>query len=71
LLRFHSSYYTCEPFLSSCAIHITTIAAEKLEDYEIHENPPRINGVLCEGRLIYDAFISDNKKAGLYVHKTA
>jgi N4-gp56 family major capsid protein len=57
------SFILCHP--------LTTIAAEKLEDYEIHENPPRINGVLCEGRLIYDAFISDNKKAGLYVHKTA
>jgi N4-gp56 family major capsid protein len=50
---------------------LTTIAAEKLEEYKIHKNPVGINGFLVEGRVMYDTFISDNKKQGLYVHKTA
>jgi N4-gp56 family major capsid protein len=48
-----------------------TVAAEKLEDYKTHDNPPGINGWLVEGRKRYDAFVLENKKNGLYVHKTA
>ena len=43
----------------------------KLADYKIHENPPGISGWLVEGRVYYDAFILNNKKAAIYVHKTA
>jgi len=48
-----------------------TVAAEKLSDYKTHNNPPGINGWLVEGRVRYDAFVLDNKKGALYVHKTA
>lgn len=39
---------------------------KKLEDYKTHDNPPGINGWLCEGRIIYDAFVLDAKKKGVY-----
>lgn len=57
------------PFL---IVHpVATVAANKLQDYKIHDNPPGINGYLVEGRVRYDAFVLDNKKDALYVHKTA
>ena len=43
-----------------------TVAPVKLEDYNIHENPPGISGSLVEGRLSYDAFVLDNKKSSIY-----
>lgn len=42
------------------------VAPKKLQDYKIHDNPPGINGNLVEGRIIYDAFILDAKKKGVY-----
>lgn len=50
---------------------IACCAPIKLADYKIHDNPPGINGWLVEGRVIYDAFVLDNKKGAIYVHKTA
>lgn len=43
-----------------------TVAPKKLEDYTTHINPPGINGQLVEGRIVYDAFVLDNKKKGIY-----
>ena len=48
-----------------------TTAPMKLIDYKIHENPPYINGWLVEGRIRYDAFVLNNKKAGIAVNATA
>ena len=39
---------------------------KKLKDYKIHDNPPGVNGWLVEGRTIYDAFIMEAKKDGIY-----
>ncbi|TYS46762.1 N4-gp56 family major capsid protein [Bacillus infantis] len=50
---------------------VATVAADKLEDYKTHDNPPGINGWLVEGRTVYDAFVLEQKKKALYVHKTA
>lgn len=50
---------------------VATVAANKLEDYKTHDNPPGINGWLVEGRKRYDAFVLENKKDALYIHKTA
>lgn len=50
---------------------IATTAPVKLSDYKIHDNPPGINGWLVEGRVRYDAFVLDNKKNAIYVHKGA
>lgn len=50
---------------------VATTSPVKLEDYKIHDNPPGINGKLIEGRIRYDAFVLDNKKKAIYVHKSA
>ena len=50
---------------------IATTSPVKLEDYKVHDNPPGINGKLVEGRIRYDAFVLDNKKKAIYVHKSA
>lgn len=43
-------------------------APTQLEDYNTHENPPGINGTLVEGRIVYDAYVFENKKNGIYYH---
>lgn len=43
-----------------------TVAPTKLEDYKIHEDPPGISGSLVEGRIVYDAFVLDNKVKAIY-----
>ena len=42
-------------------------AAQKLNEYKIHDNPPGINGWLVEGRVCYDAFVLNNKEMGIGV----
>ena len=48
-----------------------TVTPTKLESMRIHMDPPGISGSLVEGRIVYDAFVLNNKKAGVYLHKTA
>lgn len=43
-----------------------TVAPTKLEEYKIHKDPPFISGDLVEGRIVYDAFVLDNKKMAIY-----
>lgn len=50
---------------------VATVAADKLQDYKNHDNPPGINGWLVEGRVRYDAFVLDAKKNALFAHKNA
>lgn len=70
VIKVPSSYMPANtPFL--IAHPVATVGAQKLEDYKIHDNPPGINGKLIEGRKRYDAFVLENKKDALYVHKTA
>lgn len=45
---------------------VATVAPTKLEDYKIHQNPPGISGELVEGRIVYDAFVLDNKADAIY-----
>lgn len=45
---------------------VATVAPTKLEDYRVHQDPPGISGELVEGRIIYDAFVLDNKKMAIY-----
>lgn len=42
-----------------------------LTDYITHTNAPGINGQLCEGRVVYDAFVLDAKVDAIAVHKSA
>lgn len=48
-----------------------TVAPVKLEDYTVHENPPGISGSLVEGRIVYDAFVLDNKVNAIYYQAQA
>ena len=48
----------------SCA----ACAPKQLTDYKVHENPPGISGYLVEGRMIYDAFVLNNKVDAIYYH---
>lgn len=43
-----------------------TVAPTKLEDYKIHKDPPGISGDLVEGRIVYDAFVLENKTNAIY-----
>lgn len=47
------------------------VSPVKLSEYKTHDNPPGINGVLVEGRVYYDAFVLNNKKNAIVVHKSA
>lgn len=47
------------------------VSPVKLSEYKTHDNPPGINGVLVEGRIYYDAFVLNNKKNAIVVHKSA
>ena len=48
-----------------------TVAPTKLEDFKIHQDPPGISGSLVEGRIVYDAFVLENKVKAIYYHATA
>lgn len=45
---------------------IATVAPTKLESYVTHFNPPGINGSLVEGRIVYDAFVLENKAEAIF-----
>lgn len=47
------------------------VSPVKLAEYKTHVDPPGINGTLVEGRLYYDAFVLENKKNAIAVHKNA
>ena len=42
----------------------------KLQDYRIHSDPPGISGSLVEGRVVYDAFVLQNKAKAIYYQAT-
>lgn len=48
-----------------------TVAPVKLAEYKVHSDAPGISGELVEGRFYYDAFVLNNKKPAIYVHKKA
>lgn len=55
-----------EKFGFMIAHSVATVAPTKLEDYRVHQDPPGISGELVEGRIVYDAFVLDNKKMAIY-----
>lgn len=47
-----------------------TVSPVKLADYKIHKDPPGISGDLVEGRIVYDAFVLENKAKAIYYQQT-
>lgn len=43
-----------------------TVAPTKLEEYKVHQDPPGLSGELVEGRIVYDAFVLENKAKAIY-----
>lgn len=41
------------------------VAPVKLADYSTHEDTPLASGTIVTGRIVYDAFVLDNKKTGI------
>ena len=48
-----------------------TVAPVKLEDYGVHEDTPLSSGAIVTGRVVYDAFVLENKANGIYYHPVA
>lgn len=48
---------------------VATTAPHKLAEYKTHINPPGINGQLVEGRNYFDAFVLNQKRGALAVHR--
>lgn len=48
----------------------SVLAPMQIKDMRIHEDPPGINGALLEARWLYDAFVLDAKKDGVYTSTT-
>lgn len=47
------------------------VAPTKLEQYNVHRDPPFISGSLVEGRITYDCFVLENKSKAIYYQATA
>ena len=54
-----------EKFGCMIAHPCATVATVKLESYTTPKDPPGISGSLVEGRIVYDAFVLDNKKKAI------
>lgn len=67
LIKVPSSYMPGKvPFIF---IHKSVMVSPKqLKEHKTHINPPGISGWLTEGRFIYDAFVREQKKDGIYAH---
>lgn len=46
------------------------LAPTQIKDMKIHQDAPGISGALLEVRWLYDAFVLDTKKDGIYVSRT-
>ena len=50
---------------------VACCAPKQLDEYKIHTDAPGISGWLCEGRILYDAFILNEKAAAIYYQGTS
>lgn len=48
-----------------------TVAPVKLEDYGTHSNTALSSGTIVTGRIVYDAFVLENKANAIYYHPVA
>lgn len=47
---------------------IASVSPRKIDQVNVHKNPPGIGGWLVEGRTYYDAFVLNNKRNAIYTH---
>lgn len=47
-----------------------TVAPTKLEDFNVHNDTIYSSGAVVTGRVVYDAFVLDNKRKGIYYQAT-
>lgn len=47
----------------------SVVAPTKIQDANVHQDPPGISGHLLEVRWLYDAFVLNTKSEGIYVSK--
>jgi hypothetical protein len=47
---------------------VACVAPKQLSEYKIHTDAPGISGWLCEGRILFDAFVLKNKEDAVYYH---
>lgn len=69
-VKFIPDTYLPEDVVFMVILKDAAISPVKLHEYKLHKDPPGISGHLAEGRFIYDAFVLDTKKKGIYVAKT-
>jgi len=50
---------------------VACVAPKQLSEYKIHTDAPGISGWLCEGRILFDAFVLNNKKNAVFYHGAA
>lgn len=50
---------------------IAATAPKQLDEYKIHENAPGVSGWLVEGRMLFDAFVLNNKADAIFYQGTA
>lgn len=50
---------------------VACCAPRQLDEYKIHTDAPGYSGWLCEGRVLYDAFILNEKAAAIYYSGTS
>lgn len=49
---------------------IACCAPKQLSEYKIHTDPVGVSGWVCEGRIMYDAFVLNNKADAIFYHGT-
>lgn len=70
-VKFVPDTYLPEGVAFMVVLKDAAISPVKLHEYKIHKDPVGVSGHVCEGRFIYDAFVLDTKKNGIYVAKNA
>lgn len=58
-----------ENFAFMIAHPSATVAPVKLEDFGVHSDTVLSSGDIVTGRVVYDAFVLDNKKHGIYYYE--
>jgi N4-gp56 family major capsid protein len=64
-----SAYFADEDDEAVLAHKSVTVAAEQLNKFMVHMDPPGISGMQIDYRIIYDAFVRTPKVNGVAIHR--